>query len=188
MKFNFKNTLHILLAIFIIASLSFIFIQSSLPYEKSVKQSQIVEDIIDNIIGNNKNDQSQISDKGGSDESSSGTSQNQPEDSSGGISLRKIAHFLEHGIFGMLLFSLGIAMESEAMGREKTLPLHPIRALFLINIGILVALIDETIQIFSKRGSSVKDIWLDIFGFVSIAAITYLTVFLIRIIRRRSRL
>jgi VanZ family protein len=73
----------------------------------------------------------------------------------GGLSVRKMAHFVEFFVLGVIASLL--------FGRAlKNLPMY---ALALALCALFVALIDETIQIFSGRGSSVRDIWIDIFGY-----------------------
>ncbi len=189
MKLNLKRPLHIVLVILIIAALTFIFVQSSLSNEKSVEHSQKVEAAIDKITGSkdngeSKNDEEQTSNQ---DKESVEKPQNPTTDSSADapkkIPLRKLAHFIEHGILGMLVLLLAISMESEASEIKRKIPLHTIRALFVINIGVWVALLDETIQIFSGRGASVKDIWLDISGSLSFIAVTYLIALVVYAVR-----
>ena len=65
--------------------------------------------------------------------------------------VRKLAHFVEFGVLGCELMLLVIV--------RKRRGLQPIvNCLFA---GLLVAVIDETIQIFFGRGSQVQDVWLD---------------------------
>lgn len=64
--------------------------------------------------------------------------------------LRKMAHFLE-------FFALGMELTAMCMLWKQSL----VWAAFL---GHLAAHADETIQIFSKRGPSVADVWLDFSG------------------------
>lgn len=87
----------------------------------------------------------------------------------GGLSVRKMAHFTEFaalGVVASLLF-------------KRFLKNKGIYALGLALCGLFVALMDETIQIFSHRGSSVRDVWIDVFGYavgcliVAIIGITY---------------
>ncbi len=61
--------------------------------------------------------------------------------------VRKLAHFTE---FGMLGFVLGLFT-----GKPKS-------GVFLFTL--LTALTDETIQLFTGRGSQVKDVWIDFAG------------------------
>lgn len=68
--------------------------------------------------------------------------------------LRKIAHATEFAV-------LGIAVTLFIKRCQK----RPISAVLLC--GVLVALIDETIQIFAAgRGSQIRDVWIDILGFL----------------------
>ena len=73
----------------------------------------------------------------------------------GGLSVRKMAHFVEFAALGTvasLLFR--ILFKNKGMYAST-----------VVLCGILVALTDETIQIFSGRGSSVRDIWIDVLGY-----------------------
>lgn len=82
--------------------------------------------------------------------------------------LRKIAHFVEFFMLGaevalyIVLFCAKIKY-----------------AAFSLLVAPIVALFDETIQIFSDRGPSISDVWLDVLGFFSAALIVYAVGFLI---------
>lgn len=68
--------------------------------------------------------------------------------------VRKLAHFIEFGGLGLELMALLII--------RKRVRLQPIiNCLFA---GFFVAAMDETIQIFSERGSQLQDVWLDFAG------------------------
>ena len=69
--------------------------------------------------------------------------------------LRKVAHFTEFFAFGTAI-SVYVRM---TVSDKRT------RILALSLLGMLVALFDETIQIFSGRGPQVSDIWIDIAGY-----------------------
>lgn len=69
--------------------------------------------------------------------------------------LRKLAHFTEFACLGGL--SCGLLA---TWGKVKP---HPFFHLW--TGGFLVAAIDETIQIFTGRGSQLQDVWLDFAGF-----------------------
>lgn len=70
--------------------------------------------------------------------------------------LRKLAHFCEFGLLGAEL-SLLMLLDG-AFGRQGM-----INCLF---VGLLTAVMDETIQIFSSRGSQVQDVLLDFSGVI----------------------
>lgn len=76
--------------------------------------------------------------------------------------IRKIAHFVE-------FFFLGAECAAfvAVFLRKRTY------VLYSYLFSVVVALLDETIQIFSDRGSSVADVWLDIFGFAVASSIVY---------------
>ncbi|MBO5316012.1 MAG: VanZ family protein [Clostridia bacterium] len=85
--------------------------------------------------------------------------------------IRKIGHFCEYGLLGIqlaLLTALSLTERKE-------------RLAFIFHIfALIVALIDETVQIFSGRGPSVSDVWLDFLGFTVLFAFTYGIIFLKR--------
>ena len=69
--------------------------------------------------------------------------------------VRKVAHISEFALLGLemalLLFHTGKMYRQNLEG--------------VLFIGLVSAVIDETIQIFSQRGSQVVDIWIDFAGF-----------------------
>ena len=67
---------------------------------------------------------------------------------------RKGAHALEFFTFGVLCL-LVLAASGDWRRRLER----------LTAVGVSVALVDETIQIFSKRTSTLSDVWLDLAGF-----------------------
>jgi len=65
-----------------------------------------------------------------------------------------MAHYMEYGVFGfitMLLF-------------RKNNHINFSRFILSLTICIIVAFFDESIQILSKRGPAVYDIWVDLSG------------------------
>ena len=69
--------------------------------------------------------------------------------------VRKMAHFTEFACLGGL--SCGL------LATARTVKLHPFFHVWAG--GFFVAAIDETIQIFTGRGSQLQDVWLDFAGF-----------------------
>ncbi len=67
------------------------------------------------------------------------------------VFVRKTAHFVEFFVLGTLLFGF-------TFFDKKVYYTNEIYACF---IACLVAMTDETIQYFSKRGSMLLDVWLD---------------------------
>ena len=81
--------------------------------------------------------------------------------------LRKTAHFSEFALLGLLV------------SQRHRLGKHEVPA-YLPLVGMAVACIDETIQIFTPgRASSLIDVWIDtagfVFGFIIIFTVHYLT-------------
>lgn len=87
--------------------------------------------------------------------------------------VRKVAHFVEHGLFGIEIFLLMLFIERDSGKERKIFPIGIKSVLIALNIGILVALFDESIQILSARGPSVSDIWLDISGYATFVAVMF---------------
>lgn len=75
--------------------------------------------------------------------------------------LRKAAHFSEYGLLGVE-FSLLLGLQHDKNGKNFQ---HGRNLLDFPLIGMLCAVTDETIQIFSGRGSLVADVWIDTAGF-----------------------
>lgn len=69
--------------------------------------------------------------------------------------VRKSAHALEFALLGVLATLLACPSQRDL---RRMLP-------YIALPGVITALLDETIQLFSERTSSVKDVWLDCFGF-----------------------
>ena len=75
--------------------------------------------------------------------------------------VRKMAHFTEYAVLGMELRTL-IGMyhrKGKAVLFNKDMVFVP-----TVLYAFFTAFIDETIQIFSSRGSQISDVWLDVFG------------------------
>ena len=91
-----------------------------------------------------------------------------PPDTSAGefvkTNIRKLAHFTEFFMLGLWSALFVLLLKKKKGGFIALLP-----------FGLIVALLDETVQIFSNRGSSVKDVWIDAAGYVC-AVITVLFV------------
>ncbi len=85
----------------------------------------------------------------------------------------KIAHFIEFGALGILT-SLFISLYA----------IKPwILALASLLFAESVAIIDETIQIFSGRCPDIADLWTDLFGFSALSLIIYFVYFVIKYAR-----
>ena len=92
-----------------------------------------------------------------------------PEDTSFGKFLidylRKIAHFTEYGLLGIEI-ALYVCVFCKRRLRLAAASL---------TVPFFVGFIDESIQIASKRGPSISDVWIDIGGFITFTTLTYLT-------------
>ena len=96
------------------------------------------------------------------------------------ISLRKIAHFSEFTVIGALL-----CCTAHSFFPEKTYRISPL----VLLIGLLCALCDETIQIFSEgRASLVTDVWIDFGGVVTGTALILLLFLIIDRLKQKRGL
>ena len=84
--------------------------------------------------------------------------------------VRKLAHFSEYAALGCVIVLLLFCI--------------PIRSGWRVLYGamgaMMVALLDETIQIFSGRGPMIQDVWLDFSGAVFGGSVTFLLYYLIK--------
>ena len=90
--------------------------------------------------------------------------------------VRKLAHFTEFGTLGCEL-ALLLALRKHINWQSA------INSAFF---SMTVALMDETIQIFSGRGSQVKDVWLDFAGSCTGILFVLIVFGLIKVVRNRK--
>ena len=94
----------------------------------------------------------------------------------GGVSVRKIAHFVEFAALGIVSSLILNFMIANVWNRVSVSAL----------LGLFIALTDETIQIFSGRGSSVRDVWIDVSGYLFGCLIVFVVLLLTKNIKRKS--
>ena len=175
MKVNFKDKTQLIWLIAIALTLAFIFGQSMLPASKSIETSDGVADTMGTIL-----DHDAPSDENGDSVSDR---EDRPVIDFVIKYIRKIAHFIEHGILGLEIFFLLLAIEKAEGGETSLMPLRVTTLLFSLNMGVLAGFFDESIQILSGRTYSILDVWLDIAGYATFTAILTLTYVIIRAIK-----
>ncbi|MCR5726952.1 MAG: VanZ family protein [Lachnospiraceae bacterium] len=84
---------------------------------------------------------------------------------------RKFAHFIEYAVLGFEFGLLVIFVGKKRKTRLRDIYRFAANTVFA---GILTALLDETIQIFSGRGPEVKDVWIDTTGFLTGEAVVFI--------------
>ena len=102
-----------------------------------------------------------------------------PETAVGGYvqdNVRKIAHFVEFAFLG-LWTSLYMIFK------------YPRPAFFLLTApaALILAVFDETVQIFSERGPSLTDVWIDFAGFLFASIIIYTVYGIILFISKKRK-
>ena len=183
-----RKTALIWLRVLIVLSLAFIWGQSMLGREASAGESNAVRDFIYGIIG----DDSAI-------------------DRFILTYIRKLAHFTEYGVLGVLVTLYRRALppavgenraakgstatggtatgSSAADNASEDFAARSIarrRLGFSLLLGVCVAAIDETIQIFSHRGASVRDVCIDSAGYLTFTLLCTLVLRLAAGLRARS--
>lgn len=162
-KENRKKLLAVILALAIIGTLVFIFSNSVKSKEDSSNQSSQIATTVKPIVDPSDNIPFNVFEH----------------------HIRKLAHFSEFFILGFELFLL-LALCCGGFQRIS-FPKYLIAPFF----ALLTALTDETIQIFSERGSAVTDVWIDFSGSLCGNLAAFLTILLTNIIvakikKRRS--
>ena len=140
-----------LLLLAIALTLAFIFGNSVLSPEKSDSESGAVVDAIVGVLP--------------PDKQPAGTQEKHEFH----YNFRKLAHFLEYALLGFEVALLFVLLA------EKLVTV--ILPTFIASI--IVSFADESIQLLSGRGSSVSDMWIDIAGFCSLAALVYIVFVLV---------
>lgn len=90
--------------------------------------------------------------------------------------VRKLAHFCEFALLGAEVMLRFLLMEKTAGQAGRLAASH----------GLFAAFADETIQIFSGRGPSVQDMWIDFAGVICGALFSFAVAALIRRIKRSA--
>ncbi len=83
--------------------------------------------------------------------------------------VRKLAHVTEFMVLGVELSALSLLIGKHSIS-------------YTVLAAVSTALCDETIQLFSKRGSQVQDVWLDISGAILGAILVLLAHYLYKLI------
>lgn len=136
-RYRRENKISVL-PVLLVLLLMFIWGNSMLP----AKQSNRMSDIIVHIMG-------------GESSSDAGVSEKVEGTRSTSACVRKLAHVSEYAALGFIFVFWRVRAGNTLVGQRSQIVLF----------AVSVPLIDETIQIFSNRTSSVKDIWIDLAGF-----------------------
>ncbi len=91
--------------------------------------------------------------------------------------VRKLAHFLEFFLLGVEVTLYGV-IGGKPDRRD---------VLWMPGTVFLVAFMDETIQIFSKRGPAIADVWLDIAGGITAMLLVFALYYLVSACKRKRR-
>lgn len=96
--------------------------------------------------------------------------------------IRKLAHFAEFALLGVELALFRLVFKKRSALFEKIFS-YPC----LMLIALIMALLDETLQIFSGRSAEVTDVWIDFSGSIFGILFVYLAVALIGYFKKRSK-
>ena len=90
---------------------------------------------------------------------------------------RKMAHAIEFALLGFQVYLL-----------YYTLMGFKIKRLFeVLCLGLIVGIIDESIQILSNRGAQVSDVWIDFGGYALGVGVSMLSMFIVNFIIKKRR-
>lgn len=90
--------------------------------------------------------------------------------------IRKLAHFTEFFFLGLWAALYAVFFARKAVSFVN-----------LCFFGMAIALLDETVQIFSQRGPSVKDVWIDLFGYAAALLLVLFVLLIVYVIRQINR-
>ena len=153
----------LLLIAAVVGTLVFIFINSALPPEKSEEISNSVGNAVGNIVNTET-----------------------PTGSFIQLNLRKIAHFTEYGLLGIELAAFVFLF---VVGNKNKIKF----ALLFLCAPFAVGFIDESVQLLSGRNASIKDVWIDVGGFmtfyalsVAVGALAFWIIIKIKTVKQRN--
>lgn len=86
--------------------------------------------------------------------------------------VRKLAHFAEFAFYGLWL---ALWMKSDGK-----------KAVYALLAGFVTAFLDETVQMFTGRGPSIKDVWIDLFGIAAGIGFVHVLLALLRLCRKNT--
>lgn len=161
---NHKKAFRIALLIIIFLTVAVIWGHSCMTRAKSTEESSFVKEILDTVMQTVSGNQSFAI----------------PE-----VLIRKSAHFFEYAVLGLELVLFITLNKSETLDEDKKR--GPIKLLSLYPtafvISLFVASVDEIIQYFTGRYSSIWDVMLDMTG----ASFSILIFLLIKSLIRRKK-
>ena len=162
-----KNTkrIRLILSIIILLTVIIIWGHSFMTPEMSTEESSFVKEIVEAVVQSVSNNEAFTI----------------PE-----IVIRKSAHFFEYAVLGLelvILITINKSLQADDDKKrgliKKLLSLYPTAFI----ISLLVGFVDETIQYFTGRYSSIWDVLLDLAG----ASFSMLVFLLIRVLFLRRR-
>lgn len=94
--------------------------------------------------------------------------------------VRKLAHFSEYALLGgeLSFLGFGLAVKDDLSSGRLFLSFAAVQVCVLV-----IAFLDETIQIFSGRGPMITDVWIDLAG----AALGNIIILIIRTVRATQK-
>ena len=155
MKKLIKSPSVSILVVLIVLTVSSIFIHSLMSPSTSSKESEavggVVEEVVETVAPNNVTFKDFVK-----------------------KNIRKIAHFAEFGALGVEACALAIVLlhKKGKRGDKLSQSTYINAAAVTIIFALLVAFLDESLQLISKRGPLIEDVWLDLLGFSSFSLIS----------------
>ena len=162
---SLKDKKQLIAVILAFLTVIFIFSHSLMSPEVSSSESDavsdVVADVVVGVIGNETPTQIEKSEKATRfiDEN-----------------IRKIAHFVEFAVLGVETAFLGCFVLFDKNGKDIKLSRWAVLICSFL-FGLTVAFLDESLQLLSNRGPSVRDMWIDLAGFCALMIPVHLIVY-----------
>lgn len=141
----------ILLLLLILATVCFIFLRSTKPPAASSAESDKVREALEDVLPPETDFTEFVL-----------------------ANVRKIAHFSEFGLLGIL-----------TMLYFATYRLRACKFVGYAVFGLVIAFFDETIQIFTSRGPAIVDVWIDFGGYITYSFLTLAVLTPVLLVRKR---
>lgn len=139
-----KRVVLAVLAVALALTLAFVFSNSAKKPAASMQDSDAVKDFISEFIPPESDLGQKILDN-----------------------IRKIAHFTEYGLMGLEVSAILLLLFEKRKERYAS-------AAWSVLFALVIAFLDETVQMFSKRGPAIADVWIDVGGFFTYSLLFHL--------------
>ena len=147
-----KRAVLAVLCVALVLTLAFVFSNSAKKPAASMQDSDAVKDFISEFIPPESDLGQKILDN-----------------------IRKIAHFTEYGLMGLEVSAILLLLFEKRKERYAS-------AAWSVLFALVIAFLDETVQMFSKRGPAIADVWIDVGGFFTYSLLFHIVAQVARLV------